>query len=88
MEIEIKNLKGKVRQGIVTSSSCDKTITVRVDRRIPHPVYKKYFKRSKKFMAHDPENTCNVGDFVRIIECRSLSRRKKWHLMDVIERKA
>ncbi|MBT3231583.1 MAG: 30S ribosomal protein S17 [Calditrichaeota bacterium] len=78
----------KVQQGVVTSDSGDKSITVLVERKIPHPVYKKYFKRSKKFMAHDAENTCNVGDFVRIIECRPLSKRKSWRLLSVIERKA
>jgi len=78
----------KIQQGKVTSDSCDKTITVLVERKIPHPVYKKYFKRSKKFMAHDAENTCNEGDFVRIIECRPLSKRKSWRLLSVVERKA
>ena len=78
----------KVQQGVVTSDSGDKSITVLVERKIPHPVYKKYFKRSKKFMAHDAENTCNVGDFVRIIEFRPLSKRKSWRLLSVIERKA
>lgn len=78
----------KVQQGIVTSDSCDKTITVLVERRLPHPIYKKYFKRTKKFMAHDIDNACNVGDFVRIIECRPISKRKTWRLLNIIERKA
>jgi len=78
----------KIRQGIVVSNSCDKTISVLIERRLPHPRYGKYFKRSKKFMAHDAENTCNVGDLVRIIECRPLSKRKTWRLINVIERKA
>ena len=78
--------KRKVQLGIVTSTKMDKTITVKVERRLPHPLYKKYVTQSKKFLAHDPENTCNQGDKVRIVECRPLSRRKKWRLMDIVER--
>lgn len=78
----------KVQIGTVTSSKPDKTITVKVSRRIPHPRYLKYFNRSKKFLAHDPENTCNEGDTVKIVECRPISKRKSWRLIEVIERKA
>ena len=78
----------KIQQGLVTSSGAEKTITVKVERKLPHPVYGKYYKRSKKFLAHDEINTCNVGDFVRIIECRPLSKRKTWRLLDIIQRKA
>ena len=78
--------KRKVRLGLVTSTGMNKTITVKVERRLPHPRYKKYFTLSKKFLAHDPENTCNVGDKVRIVECRPYSRRKTWRLLEIVER--
>ena len=76
----------KVRMGVVTSDKLDKTITVKVERRLPHPFYKKYYTLSKKFLAHDPENSCNIGDKVRIVECRPFSRHKKWRLLDIVER--
>lgn len=76
----------KVKVGIVVSSKMDKTVTVAIERSVPHPLYKKYFKRTKKFMAHDPENSARQGDLVRIMECRPLSRLKSWRLVDVIER--
>ena len=78
----------KVQLGVVTSTSMDKTITIKVERRLPHPRYRKYVTLSKKFMAHDPENSCNVGDKVRIVECRPLSRRKRWRLFEIVERTA
>jgi small subunit ribosomal protein S17 len=78
----------KVQLGIVTSTKMDKTITVKVERRLPHPIYKKYFKQSEKFLAHDAENTCQEGDRVRIIECRPLSARKRWRLLEIVEKKA
>lgn len=78
----------KVQLGVVTSTSMDKTITVKVERRLPHPRYRKYVTLSKKFMAHDPENSCNVGDKVRIVECRPLSRHKRWRLFEIVERTA
>lgn len=78
----------KVQLGVVTSIKMDKTITVKVERRLPHPVYKKFLTRSKKFLAHDAENTCREGDRVRIIECRPLSALKRWRLLEVVERKA
>ncbi|MBC8466002.1 30S ribosomal protein S17 [bacterium] len=77
----------KIRKGIVTSDKAEKTVTVLVERKLPHPRYGKYYKRSKKFMAHDQENTCNIGDIVRIIECRPISKRKSWRLLDVLRRK-
>jgi small subunit ribosomal protein S17 len=72
----------RVLQGKVTSTACDKTITVLVERRIQHPLYKKYISRSKKYLAHDEANVCNVGDTVRIVECRPLSKRKCWELQE------
>lgn len=76
----------KTKIGTVVSSKMDKTITVAIMRRTPHPLYKKYSKRTKKFMAHDPQNTAQEGDVVRIMECRPLSRNKSWRLVEVVER--
>ena len=71
---------------MVSSSSMDKSITVKIERRLAHPIYGKSMKRSKKLMAHDENNDCNVGDTVRIMEIRPLSKNKRWRLIDVIER--
>ena len=68
----------RVLMGRVTSDKMDKTITVLVNRRIMHPLYKKFIRRSKKYAAHDEANTCQVGDTVRIIECPPISKRKTW----------
>jgi small subunit ribosomal protein S17 len=67
--------------GVVVSDAANKTVVVRVDRRVRHPVYKKFVVRSKKFMAHDEANRFKVGDVVRIRECRPLSRRKRWEVI-------
>ncbi len=67
--------------GVVVSDKADKTVVVRVDRRVQHPVYKKFVVRSKKFMAHDEANRFKVGDAVRIRECRPLSARKRWEVV-------
>jgi small subunit ribosomal protein S17 len=64
----------------------DKTITVSVVRRIKHPIYGKFMKKTKKFFAHDPENNCNIGDTVKIEETRPLSAKKRWRLIEVLER--
>ncbi len=76
----------RILTGKVVSNKCDKTITVSVVRQIAHPIYKKYYKRSKNFMAHDVDNTCNIGDTVRIKECRPLSAKKRWELVEILER--
>lgn len=76
----------RILTGKVVSNKCDKTITVSVERQIAHPIYKKYYKRSKKFMAHDVDNSCNIGDTVRIRECRPLSAKKRWELVDILMR--
>lgn len=76
----------KERIGKVVSNKCDKTITVLVERRVKHPLYGKYVKKSKKFMAHDEANACNQGDLVKIMETRPLSKRKRWSLADILER--
>lgn len=76
----------KIRTGVVVSDKMDKTIVVRCERLFKHPVYKKYIRMHRKFMAHDEENTCSVGDTVRIVECRPLSKRKCWLLDEVLEK--
>jgi len=84
MSVE-RNLR-KTRVGIVISSKMDKSITVSIERKIQHPIYGKSLKRSKKFVAHDEENTCNEGDTVKIMETRPMSKRKKWRLLEILER--
>ena len=71
----------RILQGMVVSDVMDKTIVVKVERRFKHPLYKKFVKRSKKYVAHDQDNSCKSGDIVRIRECRPLSRRKTWELL-------
>jgi len=77
----------KVRVGVVTSNKMDKTISVSVARRIKHPVYKKYINRTTKLMAHDEKNECQEGDLVKIMETRPVSRKKRWRLVEIVERK-
>lgn len=69
--------------GQVVSNKMDKTITVMIERKVKHPIYKKYIKRSTKVYAHDAENVCNSGDFVTIKQCRPLSKNKCWQLVKV-----
>lgn len=76
----------KTRVGMVTSNAMDKTITVSLENFVRHSLYGKAVKRSKKVKAHDAENTCNVGDKVRIMETRPLSKDKRWRLVEVIEK--
>jgi len=71
----------RVLQGRVVSDKTDKTITVMVERRVMHPLYKKFITRSKKYHAHDEENRCKVGDLVRIRECRPISKTKRWEVI-------
>ena len=71
--------------GRVTSSKMDKTITVMVERKVKHPVYGKYIKRSTKLHAHDANNECNEGDLVTVVACRPLSKSKKWMLENIVE---
>ena len=70
-----------VLSGVVVSDKMDKTVVVRVERRVMHPVYKKIIRRSKKFAAHDEKNSCKVGDKVTIRECRPISKRKCWEVV-------
>ena len=76
----------KVRQGVVTSSSRDKTITVRIDTKAPHPIYGKTVRQSSKLHVHDERNEAHAGDTVTVIECRPMSRLKRWRLVEVLER--
>ncbi len=71
----------RILQGVVVSDKGNKTITVRVERRMMHPIYKKFIRRSKKFAAHDENNTAKIGDVVRIRECAPISKTKKWELI-------
>lgn len=75
----------KLQVGIVVSDKMEKTAVVRVDRLVKHPVYNKYIKRSVKYKVHDEKNNCKMGDRVQIIECRPLSKDKRWNLKQIIE---
>ncbi len=76
----------KERVGIVVSNKMQQSIVVTIERREKHPLYGKYLKRTSKFMAHDEKNECNIGDKVRIMETRPLSKLKRWRLVEIIER--
>ena len=76
----------KERIGIVSSNKMEKSIVVAVERKVKHPLYQKFIKKSNKFVAHDEENTCNEGDKVRIMETRPLSKNKNWRLVEILER--
>jgi len=80
-----RNLR-KQRTGVVTSNKMEKSITVSVERKVKHPLYGKFMKNSSKFVAHDEKNDCNIGDTVRIMETRPLSKRKNWRLVEILER--
>lgn len=83
--METRNLR-KERIGVVTSDKMDKTITVAVERREKHPIYGKFVKKTTKFSAHDEKNDCGIGDTVKIMETRPLSKNKRWRLVEIIER--
>lgn len=78
--------KGRVLTGVVVSDKNDKTIVVRVETLVKHPLLKKYVRRRKKFTAHDPNNECGLGDTVKIVEYRPMSRNKRWHLVSIIDK--
>ena len=80
-----RNLR-KTRVGKVTSNKMDKTIVVAIEDHVKHPLYKKIVKRTYKLKAHDEENTCNIGDTVKVMETRPLSKDKRWRLVAVVER--
>ncbi|MCD9017253.1 30S ribosomal protein S17 [Parachryseolinea silvisoli] len=86
MELNEERNERKERIGKVTSNKMQKTITVAVDRKVKHPIYGKFVNRTTKFKAHDEENTAGIGDTVRIMETRPLSKDKRWRLVEVIEK--
>jgi len=79
-------LKKRVLTGEVISNKMSKTIVVRVERTIMHPIYKKFYKKHKKFMAHDPNSEANIGDIVRIEESKPLSKNKRWVLLEILKK--
>ncbi|MEN9442598.1 MAG: hypothetical protein RLZ33_2675 [Bacteroidota bacterium] len=83
--MEKRNLR-KERVGIVTSDKMQKSIVVSVERKVKHPKYGKFVKKTTKFVAHDENNDCNIGDMVKIMETRPLSKSKNWRLVEIIER--
>ena len=85
MEQEQRNLR-KERIGRVVSNKMTKSISVVVERKVKHPIYGKFLKKSTKFMAHDEKNECGIGDVVKIMETRPLSKSKRWRLVEIIER--
>ena len=80
-----RNLR-KTRIGVVTSNKMDKSITVVIEKKVKHPKYGKFLKQSKKFHAHDEKNECGIGDIVKIMETRPLSKLKRWRLVEVVEK--
>jgi small subunit ribosomal protein S17 len=75
-----------IRNGTVVSNKADKTVVVKVERKFQHPLYSRTVKSSKKYMAHDENNACQVGDVVKIMESRPLSKRKRWVVVDVVQK--
>lgn len=83
--MESRNLR-KERTGVVISNKMDKTITIAVYRKVKHPLYGKFIKKTAKFSVHDEKNDCGIGDTVKIMETRPLSKNKRWRLIEIIER--
>ena len=83
--MEARGLR-KTRIGIVVSNKMDKTITVAIERKVAHPIYKKYFKKTTRLMAHDEKGECTIGDKVKIMETRPLSKNKRWRLLEIVEK--
>ncbi|MBT7334211.1 MAG: 30S ribosomal protein S17 [Gammaproteobacteria bacterium] len=84
--VETRQSNPRTISGVVVSDKMEKTITVRVERRVKHPVYGKYVRKSSKLHAHDEDNTCKVGDTVTVVECRPLAKTKTWMLKSVDDR--
>lgn len=80
-----RNLR-KTKVGVVSSNKMDKTITVRVERKVKHPLYGKFLKKTTSFHAHDEKNECSIGDTVKIMESRPLSKTKRWRLVEIVEK--
>ena len=81
----VRNLR-KTRTGLVSSNKMDKTITVAVERKVKHPLYGKFLKKTTKLHAYDEKNECNIGDIVKIMETRPISKLKRWRLVEVVEK--
>jgi len=81
-----RTARRKVRVGKVVSNKMQKSILVAIERRVPHPIYKKYFKRTTKLMAHDENRAAGIGDTVKIMETRPLSKQKRWRLVEIVEK--
>lgn len=81
-----RTTRRKIRVGKVVSNKMEKSIVVSIERRVPHPIYRKYFKRTTTLMAHDEKREAGIGDVVRIMETRPLSKRKRWRLVEIVER--
>ena len=76
----------KTRIGIVVSNKMNKTVTIAIERRVPHPIYKKYFKKTTKLMVHDEKQECGIGDKIKVMETRPLSKNKRWRLVEIVEK--
>jgi small subunit ribosomal protein S17 len=85
-QVKKKQRNRKTLVGTVVSNKMEKTIVVRIERRKLHPLYKKYITRSKKIKAHDEGNLCQIGDLVKVIESRPLSKEKRWRLLEILEK--
>ena len=86
---EVKQVERNLRKtkiGVVSSNKMDKSITVNVERKVKHPLYGKFVKKSTKFHAHDEKNECSIGDTVKIMETRPISKTKRWRLVEVVEK--
>ena len=86
MTMETTRNTRRERIGVVVSNNMEKSIVISVKQKIKHPIYGKFVNKTSRFMAHDEENTCNVGDTVKISETRPLSKNKRWRLIEIIER--
>ncbi|MAT57986.1 MAG: 30S ribosomal protein S17 [Melioribacteraceae bacterium] len=84
----MENQRGlrKTRLGVVVKNKMDKGVIVSIERRVAHPLYRKYFKKTTKLMVHDEKNECSVGDKVKIMETRPISKNKKWRLVEIVEK--
>ena len=83
--METRGLR-KTRVGTVVKNKMDKSIIIAIERKVSHPIYKKYFKKTTKLMAHDENNECGIGDVVKVMETRPLSKNKKWRFVEVVEK--
>ena len=81
-----KTARKNIKVGVVTSNKMNKTVIVSVERRVPHPLYRRIMARTSKFLAHDEKNACSLGDTVSIVETRPLSKRKRWRLLSIIRK--